>query len=452
MEEEELEIHEGMHEMHNITVFRHPKLILAADEDGVMIVDLHPDYLDVTAASSSHLPKIDIQIITNQHGDLERAACIYLHSKIKSNQKKSMKSDATALLMYFRYLATSEYEDKFGVHPLKWDVHPFATDLKPVHHFKNWLFEQVELGTPAISTARAYLLAVIRFYKFCMYRKLHVIDERNTPFEILWTKVNINSKPDQDMYSHTRAGQDGHWVMTTDVLKGFHKNTKQTKRQKLRPLIARHQDLFLENLHLLSERDQLMHECSLKIGLRATECATLKADLITNPMDNEPVEISIGPETRVETKYSTQRTVKVPAELMRRLYVYKESDKRQKYVKRGEKDSVFKGDLFLTTKGKAMSGETLSKYFIRYASKLQLIDITFAHKHHNLRSTFATNYLWKEHTKGRTLALAGQDLMLQMGHQNFSTTLEYVGFIETELTKKEHSNVLSGIVERAMSV
>ena len=284
-----------------------------------------------------------------------------------------------------------------------------------------------------------------------MYRKLHVINERNTPFEILWAKVNINSKPDQDMYSHTRAGYDGHWVMTTDVLKGFHKNTKKTKRQKLRPLIARHQDLFLENLHLLSERDQLMHECSLKIGLRATECATLKADLITNPMDNEPVEISIGPETKVATKYSTQRTVKVPAELMRRLYVYKESDKRQKHVNRGEDDNVFKGDLFLTTKGKAMSGETLSKYFIRYAEKLQLIDLTFVHKHHNLRSTFATNYLWGEVERGRILTLAAQDLMLQMGHQNLSTTLEYVGFIETELKRKDHQDVLSGIVENAMS-
>jgi site-specific recombinase XerD len=446
----------GQYEIRNITVFKSPKLIIPVDEDGgCNTIKLHPNYHDVTSPTSSHLPKIDIQILIDQNGDLERAACLYLYSRVKNDNRKNMATEATALLMYFRYLAASDYQDKYGeIHPLRWDVHPFETNIKPVHMFKNWLYDAVENGTPAVSTARMYILSVVRFYKFVLRWRLCDCSEQNMPFKIEWTKIKVSKKnPDSDMLSHTYTKTDskGHWVATTDVMNGFHRNTKQTKRQKLRPFRAEHQELFLDNLHLLSERDQLMHECSLKVGLRATECASLKDDLIVNPLSNEPVKVRIGPETRVETKYSVNRDVEFPSELMRRLYQYKMCNNRQKYVNKGTTDGVFDGDLFLTSKGTRMTGETLSKYFIRYATKLQAIDMTFAHKHHNLRSTFATNYLWGEVAKGRSLGLVAGDLQSLMGHENLTTTMEYVGFIETELSKKKHVNNLSYIAESAMT-
>jgi len=193
-----------------------------------------------------------------------------------------------------------------------------------------------------------------------------------------------------------------------------------------------------------------MFECSLKVGLRATECATLKENLIINPTSNETVMVNIGPEQRVETKYSKQRTVEFPYELMRRLYLYKTSNKRLKLVDKGNENGVFKGDLFITTKGTCMSGETLSKYFINYAQTLQIMDAKFNHQHHNLRSTFATNYLEDELAKGRDFYLAAADLQALMGHENLLTTMEYVDFMKDEEKRKKHVNTKSDIVESAM--
>lgn len=437
----------NMYTVSNVTVFRNPKLIVAVDEDtGEFKMNLHPDYRDINAPSSNNLKKIQIQLLIDPNGNLERSACLYLHNRVKQNTRKHMKTEANALLLYFRYLASNRDENG---QPLRWNVHPFQTSLKPVHRFKEWLIEMMKHGTPRTSTARTYLLAVIRFYKFTIRWGLFDSSERNAPFEFIWKKVAHKNSLDTEMLSHTHSHPDyeGHWGMTTDVMEGFPKNTKKTKRQKLRPMRKREQKLFLDNLHLRSERDRLMFELSFKAGLRATEVATFKANLVVDPATNQSVMVKIGPETRVETKYDKNREVEIHYELMRRLYLYKVSNERLRLVKKGVSD----GNLFLTTKGMCMSGETLSKYFIRYATKLQLIDMDFAHQHHNLRSTFATNFLWGEVAKGRSLETVAEELMQLMGHENLSTTLEYVGFVKDELEKKRHQNVLSGVVDVAMA-
>jgi integrase len=416
--------------------------------------------------SPSNLPsrskKTDIIIAPN--GSIVYPQSLYLVSKIRGEGAvKDTDSIAKGLLAYTRYLDSTHYpqlDDDGNEIPPEYLTYKSLTKYEEEgapwrfaeHLLANCRAKQNSTGDEvySLSTSKSYMGAVIGFYKW-MHRHGYL---KNDDEHVLthFTSVQIYDGINQhDILAHTKLSEKRFYEMS-NIMKMFPKNANTPNYKKLKPMTLDHKDLFYKHIDSLPKPISLMLRLCEKAGLRIDEATHLPAHNIGN---NDFGELEVVPIFITHTKGSKPRTVEIPLALYEELEQYKESKQRQKnLIKRKELiDSKCELDctdyLFLSNKGIPYTENTLEVHFGVLRRFIRTIEPTWYYRIHDLRSTFATHWLWSQ----SQIRSVGYEFLMDelaelMGHVSTSTTEKYVQFMnkydEQLKVAKSKNNKISG--------
>tara|TARA_B100001179_G_scaffold219474_1_gene193167 strand:- start:10732 stop:12057 length:1326 start_codon:yes stop_codon:yes gene_type:complete len=400
--------------------------------------------------TGNHLGKLPL--LFEDDGESIRAANIWLIHLKANLRKKTVNTQAQALLHYFTYLKDIGME---------WDEMPIALRLRPTYGFRKHLREAYKSGNIARSTANSYMGSVINFYKFYLARK-HSFE--NPPFR--YEAVRIGTQG-----SHEHMRNSFIHVDTTDLRLRLPSDTSHNGlSRKLMPLTMpewtiteKHYKKLntgitnrgnKEKTVALAKEFQIAVELSRYSGLRNSEIVSLRATAIYKPNSEQLRKkylinsegLSLDPRLGVRTKNGTIRTAEIPSDLMNRLHEYVNSPRYIKRRKLYEKNNPEGNEppLLLNNSGQSYSPKSIDARWgeLRNAVKKELP--SFNHKFHNLRSTYAIERLKELLNSGLKEGKALDYLQAVMGHKHRATLLGYLKLCEQEIAANEiHESALS---------
>ncbi|ANQ17719.1 tyrosine-type recombinase/integrase [Vibrio natriegens] len=391
----------------------------------------------------SHLKKTDIIIAPD--GTIVYPQSLYLVSKLRGEEAvKDTGSIAKGLLAFTRYLDSTHYSqvDEDGN-----EISPKYITYKTLSKYEEegapWRFATFLLANCnniegangdeafSLSTARSYMSAVIGFYKWMQKYGYIKNDDQNVVTH--YTTGTVHQELDQhDMLAHTKSNYNRTYE-TSNIMKRFPKKENTPAHKKLKPIHPEHKALFNEHVNSLPKATSLIFRLCVEAGLRVDEAIHFPAHDIGkadySDLDAVPIKIT-------RTKFSKPRTVEIPIELYEELEIYKESNarltnlnKRNEFIQSGEiLDTV--DYLFISNKGTPYSGNTLETHFSNLRKQIREVDSSWYYRIHDLRSTFATHWLWQE-SKKRSVNydFLMEELATLMGHTSTSTTEKYIKFM-----------------------
>jgi integrase len=194
-----------------------------------------------------------------------------------------------------------------------------------------------------------------------------------------------------------------------------------------------------------------MFRLAIKTGTRIDELCHFPAHQIGNidasGLDVIPVKITV-------TKFNKPRIIEVPIDIYEELEIYKFSKKRMSNTSKRDNliDSanIDSSDyLFLSNKGRLYSEKTLEKHFSNLRKSIINVDSSWYYKVHDLRSTYATNWLRNEASEREV----GYDFLMSeladfMGHESTVTTEKYVKLMNEDTSQrsaaKRKNNKING--------
>lgn len=342
---------------------------------------------------------------------------------------------------------------------IDWKDSPFTKSKRPLYRFKTFLEDSFRSSDPethiAASTAKAYMRAAVRFYKYHIAKGVKF---ENAPFQYEEFSVDVGGD------ETSNKGSKRIIIPTTDVRLSVPKPQVGLLPNKLRALSDHEYDLLeqilcIKRKVLKCEHGQLI-ECSLPIefslmfivmrhcGLRRNEALTLNEEWVLRGIrhsDNQLlVKLNVGPSQGVETKYEKEREIEIPAPLLRQLHRYTLSER---YLKRRDKfiDNV-SGDcwtpLFLNQNGSPIDTRTINARWseIRHCLSEKL-GYKFTHKVHNLRSTYGTKRLFSLIDVGIKQSIALETVQVLLGHANLATTFHYLSQVEGHKSAEELAEI-----------
>jgi integrase len=386
-------------------------------------------------------------------------------SKLRGEGKvKDTGSIAKGLLAFTRYLDSTHYSqiDEDGN-----EIPPEYLTYKTLSRYEEegapWRFAEFLLANCnniegangdeafSLSTARSYMSAVIGFYKWMQKYGYIKNDDQNIVTH--YTTGTVHQELNQhDMLAHTKSGSNRTYE-TSNLMKMFPKKENTPAHKKLKPMHPEHKALFNEYVNSLPKATGLIFQLCVEAGLRIDEAIHFPAHDIGkadySDLDVVPIKIT-------RTKFSKPRTVEIPIELYEELEIYKESNarltnlsKRNELAQSGEVlDAV--EYLFISNKGTPYSGNTLETHFSNLRKQIREVDSSWYYRIHDLRSTFATHWLWQESQK----RAVGYDFLMDelaelMGHESTSTTEKYIKFMnklddQINMAKAKNRNINGG--------
>ncbi|CAH8185369.1 tyrosine-type recombinase/integrase [Vibrio aestuarianus] len=399
--------------------------------------DLSPSNLE------SRIKKTDI--IVAPDGRVVYPQSLYLVSKLRGEAAvKDTGSIAKGLLAFTRYLDSTHYSqvDEDG-HEIPCEYLTYKTLSKYEEEGAPWRFAEFLLancndiegssGSEAfsLSTARTYMGVVIGFYKWM--QKYGYIKKNDDNIVTHYTTETVHQELNQhDMLAHTKSGSQRTYE-TSNIVKMFPKIQNTPAHKKLKPMHPEHKFLFNEHVVSLPKTTKLIFRLCVEAGLRIDEAIHFPAHNIGNADfgDLETVPVNI-----THTKGSKARTVEIPIELYEELEIHKEShtqlknlNKRNELIQAGSAIDTVEY-LFLSNKGVPYSANTLETHFSNLRKQIREVDSSWYYRIHDLRSTFATHWLWEE-SKERSVSydyLMGE-LAELMGHVSTSTTEKYIQYM-----------------------
>ena len=391
----------------------------------------------------TRLKKTDIIIAPD--GSVVYPQSLYLVSKLRGDGAvKDTDSIAKGLLAFTRYLDSTHHpqpdEDDNEIPP---EYLTYKTLSKYEEEGAPWRFAEHLLANCraklsatgdeaySLSSARSYMGAVIGFYKWMQkYGYLKNDDEHVlTHFSKVESYESINQ---HDMLAHTQSGAKRVYEIS-NIMKMFPKNDKTPAYKKLKPMTFDHKELFYQHIGTLPKAVSLMLRLCEESGLRIDEATHFPAHNIghTDFSELEVVSVHI-----THTKGSKERTVEIPIALYEELEQYKESKQRQKnLIRRKElidsKEELDSTDyLFVSNKGRPYTENTLEVHFGELRKRIRGIESSWYYRVHDLRSTFATHWLWSEYQKRQVAYDFLMDELAElMGHASTSTTEKYIKFM-----------------------
>ncbi|MFV8432942.1 tyrosine-type recombinase/integrase [Vibrio owensii] len=384
-------------------------------------------------------------VIIAPDGTVVYPQSLYLVAKLRGQGAvKDTSSIAKGLLAFTRYLDSTHY---FQVDDDGNEIPPEYLTYKTLSKYEEegapWQFAEFLLancnnieganGSEAfsLSTARTYMGVVIGFYKWM--QKNGYIKNNDENIVTHYTTETVHQELNQhDMLAHTKSGSQRTYE-TSNIMKRFPKKQNTPAHKKLKPMHPEHKALFNEHVTSLPKTTKLIFRLCVEAGLRIDEAIHFPAHDIGNAdySDLETVPVKI-----THTKGSKERTVEIPIELYEELEIHKESHAQLKNLNKrndliqssSEMDTV--AYLFLSNKGVPHSANTLETHFSNLRKKIREVDSSWYYRIHDLRSTFATHWLWNE-SKERHV---GYDYLMDelaqlMGHASTSTTEKYIQYM-----------------------
>ncbi|HDY7722263.1 TPA: tyrosine-type recombinase/integrase [Vibrio vulnificus] len=371
---------------------------------------------------------------------------LYLVSKLRGEAAvKDTGSIAKGLLAYTRYLDSTHHSqvDEDGN-----EMPPEYLTYKTLSRYEEegapWRFAEFLLANCnniegsngdeafSLSTARSYMSAVIGFYKWMQKYGYIKNDDQNVVTHYT-TGTKHQESSEHDMLAHTKSNSNRTYE-TSNIMRMFPKKENTPAHKKLKPMHPEHKALFNEHVNSLPKATRLIFRLCVEAGLRIDEAIHFPAHDIGkadySDLDVVPIKIT-------RTKGSKERIVEVPIELYEELEIYKESNARLKNINKRDElaqsgemlDTV--DYLFISNKGFPYSGNTLETHFSNLRKQIREIDSTWYYRIHDLRSTFATHWLWlKSKNRAVDYDFLMDELADLMGHASTSTTEKYIKFMK----------------------
>lgn len=295
-------------------------------------------------------------------------------------------------------------------------------------------------------TATTYVCTIIRFFEFLHIERIIRFSESFIPFEYRYVmiKEKIN---EHHILGHIKKHDHKVVVCTTGLTKPFGKVQPVKSHHKLTPMREDEKKLFYSflslednNFELSSHIKDLMLYIATETGLRVGELVTFPITGVRPPLvDEEFVSVTISKLFNgCETKGNKERTIRIPAKVMDMLEQYKFSKARLDIVNRC---TVNHNALFLNPRGGLpFKPNTVETYFQEIRNKIIDTHPQWYFTVHDLRATFATHWLYREHVnRGILFELLLDELAVLMGHEDISTTEKYIKYMNTDLYWEEFS-------------
>lgn len=342
---------------------------------------------------------------------------------------------------------------------MDWKEQPYTKSKRPLYRFKNFLEGSYRSSDPdahiAASTAKAYMRAAVRFYKYHIAKGVQFA---NVPFE--YEEISLDIGSDET----SNNGSNRIIVPTTDVRLNVPKPQAGVIPNKLRALSDHEYDMLEQILcikrKVLKKQYGQLVECSLPIefsliflvmrhcGLRRNEALTLNEEWVLWGLAKSGnalfVRLKVGPNQGIETKNDKEREIEIPVPLLRQLHRYTLS---QRYINRRDKftDSAT-GDeftpLFLNQNGSRIKKETVNARWSEIRHSLtEVLGYKFTHKVHNLRSTFGTKRLFSLIDVGMKTSIALETVQLLLGHSDLATTFHYLSQVDGHKSAEELAEI-----------
>jgi site-specific recombinase XerD len=316
------------------------------------------------------------------------------------------------------------YFSKLAEWQINWYDMPFIQNRKPTYRFKRFLEESYQSSDADIhiagSTAKAYMRAVISFYKFIIRKGFRF---ENKPFEFETIRQEIES-------DHTQMqGKNCIDVPSTDLRLKIPESAAGIIPKRLRALTD-HEWKTLDHIlrierKVLKSENGMFTKCSLPIefsllfllmrhcGLRRAEALTFNEELLTRLVSNLGNKllktVEIGPKQGIETKRDKPREIEIPIKLIKELHKYSLSPRyikrRERFFDKCTKDS--RTPFFLNQSGELISITTINARWSEVRNYMKhKLQGEFTHKLHNLRATYAVKRMFSFLDAGMKQSLA----------------------------------------------
>ncbi|PML49509.1 integrase [Vibrio tasmaniensis] len=392
----------------------------------------------------------------NQDGSFNHEANSYLFYQKAIKIAKDLSPCAQALKAYYQFL-----EDK----GLVWDTFPPIKRLKPTYLFRSHLLKQIKNGELAHSTASVRMNQIVNYYKWLMHDGyLKIKNEKEAPFKMEFVSVQSTG-----MLAHISPTFT---VETSDLRIKVPKDASSKNIRPLSPLSQESLSILTQHLPNASEELRLQVLISIDTGMRIQEVATLSLNTLNTatPLaeSEHRYEIVLSPQsTGVQTKFLKQRRVEISSELLATLNEYRTSERRIKRVNKlntkleslPEKELLLKQEaierfelcerhepLFVSEQGNPMTAKSIEARWTEFRTSIKKTSPSFAHRFHDLRSTYAT-YRLSDLLEAKLSASECIGLLMGwMGHRNDYTTWKYVHYLQ----RKEAFKVKFGILDSIM--
>ncbi|EII2982662.1 site-specific integrase [Vibrio parahaemolyticus] len=432
--------------------FKYRTPISFVDENGELTVSYTGKPIQI--APISLLYKIDFDDdgnIINAVG-IDEVNAYLMFLKLNRN-RDCVSVQSRALLHYFAFLEDEEnrFRDKMA-----WDKMPRRTSSRPTYRFKAYLesaYKSKDEGDClGKNTSKAYMRAVINFYKYYIMIGHHF---ENPPFEYEEVTIVFKNKYNKMKPTQRRviSTTDLRLKLSDDQLKSDIPRPLQAisrrKWDKLSEILKKHRKVVViqdgkEIIHPLAIEYSYIFLLMRYAGLRRREVLTLREHHIFNPSEEQIekgyVNVSIGPKNGVETKHSKDRTIEIPSYLMRNIFKFlqepRSSKRREKCL--NNFNPTHGAYAFLSRNGDRIKPETVNARWseIRKTYK-KLNGEDLLDKPHNLRSTYAVERLKAFLNVGMKTDKAVSIIQARLGHDDLAVTLLYLKQTEYDLTGDE---------------
>ncbi|MEJ2795303.1 hypothetical protein WAE56_17995 [Iodobacter sp. LRB] len=281
-------------------------------------------------------------VVLDDQGVPWAEANIYILSRLEGSFSYVMSTYdciAADLAAYRRFL------DK---HDIDWLSFPSNKLFRPTYRFNGYLKFAINAGEIALSTAKRQMCTVVNFYRWLSSEGVF------TPVNPPWRESD-HYVQFKDAHGFSQSKK----VVTTDVhVKVPRQNDPYDSYiddgGKLYPLTTQQQEWLMDALTSLGNTEMtLIHLFSLLTGARIQTVLTLRVRHALLGLDGMPSELRlpIGPGTGIDTKYSKQMVLHIPAWFYHKLKTYAQSARAKR-----RRDRAVGGDspdqyLFLSQRG-----------------------------------------------------------------------------------------------------
>ena len=376
---------------------------------------------------------IDIPLLCDGRGRNVIPANLYIRYKARhSPDNKTLKDYSQALLAFYRYMSI-ENKNIYDVCSIK--------EKGVVYKFRDFLLNNIKRdidgevkGIYLPSTASSYLLKIVDYYNFMNASRIVEFKEGVfVPFEykIKSIQKRKSKKSDNKILGHLDRSMGSLIIKTTEITRPFGQIQTVESHKKLSPMTEDDKQFFLAALNDdFSDPKDLMLRTAVETGLRLAEFVTFPQSEVRDPKA-QIVKCTIS-ELRNDclTKSGKERTIDVHFDLMNQLELYRLSKARHKAR---NKCLIRHNSLFLKSNGYPYQPNTLEKHFEKIRLQIQEEHPDWYYTIHDLRSTFATHWLYDEHVEtGKPFDTLLGDLAELMGHEDTSMTEKYIKYMNTK--------------------
>lgn len=484
----------------------YPELRLNITEDGEIKADFEG------RRKNNDVFTKKLPMILDPHGVPLLAENLFLHHKMKTTESyQTVHRKANGLLAFLRFCYMSEWVNDKGIEEqMTYRSLTAEPELGAPWLFGDWMFDNLHIRDTqtgiiiergiAPSTAIFNIRTVAEFYGWLISNKMLTVRENYIPYRPVffnvqygWRNTSKRQTEDKKILSHilnspqknkihTNDIRDEQSVIiaTSDLVRRFSNYANELGKkayEKLKPMTPSDRLIFESKLKKYEKNPaHLMCELCIKTGLRVKEAVTFPESVVRQPVFGEEViPVSISEKLNgCLTKFKKQRTINVPADLMRKLHEYKLSDKRLNALEKHniEVDENFNqvnhhGRLFVSNRcAGSYDKNTLQCFFSDIRTEINaepdfsnIIELNslesdivefhekinnyrnkaipqWYYRPHDLRSTFATRWLLDEHQKtGLPFEMLLDELSDLMGHKDIEQTRKYVQFLDRKILK-----------------